>query len=267
MKVSLIGQPIDHRSFGMGVVKDINENIIEVQFPDGIKKFLYPDAFSKFLVLKDESMQDEITKLNNLKRKKEKAVRMKKNAEQEKLWQLRTLKIAKNSQAVFNIPFSDIDAITEKCEVSTGCYLSGYSKGQPRIPNKINPNSACLLTTVPDGKNEESREIIGVFMAREDFIGENCTDGIIKSHSKYTLFIPSEKHLSYWKYFDENDSSMRWGHVPFKYFDNNKMQTILADITKSLKKTKQEKEAKNFYRYFCSINRLSDDFTGVPSGK
>lgn len=265
MKASIIGQPLKHIAFGEGTVSNINGNIIEVQFSEGIKKFLYPDAFSKYLILQDEQMQSEIVHLNNIKLKKEKAVRMKRNEEQEKMWQLRTLKIVKNSQAAFNIPFSDISKLSENCEVFTGCYLSGYSKGQPRIPNKINPNSACLLTALPDEKDESSRRIIGVFMVGEDFIGENCKDGIIKAHSKYSVFLPSDKYMPYWNYFEQSARVSRWGQVPFKYFDNITMQSILSDMVRSLKKTNKATAAKNFYRYFCELNRLPADSVQVSS--
>ena len=51
--MQLIGQPIKHVTFGKGVVTDWNGNVITVCFSAGEKKFIYPDAFSNFLILKN----------------------------------------------------------------------------------------------------------------------------------------------------------------------------------------------------------------------
>ena len=50
--MQLIGQSIKHVTFGKGVVTDWNGNVITVCFSAGEKKFIYPDAFSNFLILK-----------------------------------------------------------------------------------------------------------------------------------------------------------------------------------------------------------------------
>ena len=58
--MQLIGQPIKHVTFGKGVVTDWNGNVITVCFSAGEKKFIYPDAFSNFLILKNADAQKKV---------------------------------------------------------------------------------------------------------------------------------------------------------------------------------------------------------------
>lgn len=57
--MQLIGQPIKHVTFGKGVVTDWNGNVITVCFSAGEKKFIYPDAFSNFLILKRRRPEED----------------------------------------------------------------------------------------------------------------------------------------------------------------------------------------------------------------
>lgn len=61
--MQLIGQPIKHVTFGKGVVTGWNGNVITVCFSAGEKKFIYPDAFSNFLILKNANAQKKIQHL------------------------------------------------------------------------------------------------------------------------------------------------------------------------------------------------------------
>lgn len=55
--MQLIGQPIKHGIFGKGLVTDWNDATITINFSAGEKKFIYPDAFSTFLHLKNDVLQ------------------------------------------------------------------------------------------------------------------------------------------------------------------------------------------------------------------
>jgi hypothetical protein len=256
MQTQLLGQPVKHISFGKGIITDVTSNIVTIQFSQGKKKFLYPQAFSNFLTLRDTEKQNEINaKYNKILREKE-AVQKKKSEEQERLYQLRTMKIDPNSQSAFNIAFNEVQSIIEHGTISTGCYLSGYSKGEPRIPQKINPNSVCLLTGLPESKEEKDRCILGAFMAGENFWGKHCRNGVINGHDKYRIYLPANVRLLYWNYFEHSETLPRWGNVPFKYFASNTMQKILLDMIDLLVDTEQKLAAKEFYQYFCEINRL-----------
>lgn len=257
MQTQLLGQSVKHISFGKGIITEISAKVVTIHFTQGKKRFLYPQAFLEFLTLRDTEKQKEITaKYNRMLRDKE-AAQKKELEEQERLRQLRTMKINPNSQAVFNIASNEAQGIIECGTISTGCYLAGYSKGEPRIPKKINPNSVCLLTGLPESKEEKNRYILGAFMVGDNFWGERCRNGLVYGHDKHRVFLPSDVRLDYWNYFEHSETFPRWGNVPFKYFANSIMKKILLDMIDLLVDTEQELAAKEFYQYFCEINRLS----------
>ena len=252
------GQAVKHISFGEGIIKNVSGRFITICFAQGDKKFLYPDAFSRFLKLKDAEKQKELEEKNKQRMTKKKAERKK---EQERRWKIYTMKIVPNSQAAFHIEFQDAENIVECGRVSTGCYLSGASKGNPRIPRRLKPNSVCLITGLPKDKEERNRRILGAFMVKGDFLGEYCEDGIVKGHEQYKVYLHSDETLPFWDYFKHDETFPRWGNVPFKYFSNTTMQKILSDITKLLAGTTQEAVVHEFYQYFCKLNHLSAEPT------
>ncbi|MEG0852662.1 MAG: hypothetical protein RSF82_02225 [Angelakisella sp.] len=224
----------------------------------GDKKFIFPDAFSGFLILKDKAANSEINAMLNKRLEEQNEQKQKNQEEQKRRNRIRTLKIAPNSQAAFNVSEKDIDEVFLSGAVSTGCYLSGYSKGEPRIPNRIKPNSACLLTHCPKDAPEKERRIIGAFMVKEDFFGDLCRSGIVEGHKQYIVHLTSEEELSFWDYFSYSQSVSRWGNTVFKYFSNDIMQQILLDMQKVLAGTEKEAVTHKFYQYFCEMNRLPD---------
>lgn len=256
MQTQLIGEAVTHISFGKGIITQAFGNIVTVTFPEGEKRFLYPDAFLNFLTLRDSDKQKEITSKHRIRLQAERAVRDRKFEEQSKRHMLRNMDIAENSQAAFNIAPSEAERIICDASVSTGVYLSGYSRGKPRVPSRLKPNSACLLTGLTDGKKESDRLIFGAFMVNDDFWGERCKDGVINGCDRYKLFLAPEKRLSYWDYIEHGENIPRWGNVAFKYFSNIAMRQILYDMAAIFSGTEQEENAYEFCRYYCDINRL-----------
>lgn len=100
-----------------------------------------------------------------------------------------------NSQVAFGFVNNSREKVFSSWTLSTGIYLSGNLKGLPRVPQKIQLNSACLLTICPDGLAEKERKIIGVFMVRDDFDGKLCRDGIIHSHEEYWIKLESSERV------------------------------------------------------------------------
>ena len=47
---------VTHKTFGEGLVTNHEGNYINVSFGGAVKKFVYPDAFDKFLTVDDESV-------------------------------------------------------------------------------------------------------------------------------------------------------------------------------------------------------------------
>ncbi len=254
--MQLVGRAVKHNAFGNGIVTDFSGNIITICFSQGDKKFIYPDAFAHFLTLKDKSMQNEIHTILNKRVQEANNQKQKMQEEQERVNRLRNLKITPNSQAAFNLDSTEIDAIFLSKSAFTGRYLSGHSKGEPRIPNRLKPNSACLLTECPDGTEEKNRRIVGAFMVRDDFFGARCKDGLVKSHDQFIIRLNLKNQLLFWDYFDQNDSLPRWGNTVFKYFSNTTMQQMLQDMKKAMSGSKNEPLLNEFYDYFCEANRL-----------
>lgn len=58
----MVGIKVKHNIFGVGTVLALDGNIITVEFSAGKKKFVYPDAFEKFIEAEDQELQSKITK-------------------------------------------------------------------------------------------------------------------------------------------------------------------------------------------------------------
>ncbi|MGX8700183.1 hypothetical protein [Caproiciproducens sp.] len=249
------GQAIKHKTFGPGVVTALTADTITVSFPEGEKKFIYPDAFREYLVLKDKNMQRHITAQIAEKEAEFNRQRQAELAEQERRQKLLNFPITANSHAAFDIMPEHAEQICKTCIVSTGRYLSGYSKGQPRTAERLKPNSVCLLTERQRERPEQDRRMIGAFMVREDFFGKDVHDGLIEGHPEYRMRVPSGKVLLFWEYFGQ-DATPRWGNTAFKYCSGTVMNHILSEMTRLLENTEQQESALAFYRYFCKLNRL-----------
>lgn len=257
--MQLLGQPVRHSAFGTGVVTGLSGNIVTIDFEQGEKRFQYPDAFSRFLTLKDAEKQKEIRAGYERRLQAERAEKQKEYEKQERLGKIRSMKVTPYSQAAFDIPWGQADAAIKADAVSTGCYLSGYSKDRPRIPSRLKPNSVCLLTTLETGAAEENRRILGAFLVREDFWGAHCREGVIEAHDRYKLYLPSDSVVHYWPYFGQDEFVPNWGKVAFKYFSSRIMQRILLDLCGLAVGAQQNEAAAEFYDYFCAINRLAPE--------
>lgn len=160
---------------------------------------------------------------------------------------LENLKLSPQSQAVFHIDPEQHETVFSSWTVSTGCYLSGYSKGEPRIPDRLQPNSMCLLT---------ERRIVGAFMVEDDFIGTCCTDGTIQAHPTYRIQLPPERQPLFWPYVAKEPEKQRWGKTAFKYMSNRTGEKILFDYKENTFTADEKSLAERFYRYYCKLNRL-----------
>ena len=57
---NLLGQAVKHKRFGKGVITALSENKITVCFSESRKLFLFQDAFSGYLTLKNDSIQKKL---------------------------------------------------------------------------------------------------------------------------------------------------------------------------------------------------------------
>lgn len=257
--MKLEGKAISHVKFGKGIVKESSEKYITILFPHGEKKFLYPDAFLKFLILKDEKTQEKIDQILDGKLSREEKRREQERKEQEKHQRIQNLKIRQFSQAAFGLSLNNQEQVFERWNVYTGQYLSGKSKGEPKIPAKLDLNSACLITLRQMGEPEKNRKIIGAFMVEDDFEASSCKDGIIRSHEYYRMELKEKEMLPFWHYFEE-DEPFKWGRSEMKVITITQMQTILKDMEQKISHSKRKERMKEFYEYFCFVNQVNQEF-------
>lgn len=89
---------------------------------------------------------------------------------------------------------------------------------------------------------------------RKDFFGNECLDGMIQAHPDYRIALPKAHQPLFWSYFPTAPEKQRWGNMALKYFSIETAEQILFDWWAQDRATE---ETAAFYRYFCTLNRLS----------
>lgn len=256
--MNLEGKAIQHIKFGKGVVKENKSRYITVIFQDGEKKFVFPEAFMKFLVLKDKPSQAKIDKMLEGLVKEESKKRDEELKREVFLQRKKVLKVNPNAQAAFGLVRNSREDIYQSWTAYAGEYLSGKQKGNPKPPTKLKLNSACLVTECAEGDGEEGRRITGVFMVSEDFEGKTCKDGIVIGHEKYRIQLEESETLAFWDYFPSAGKLSKWGNVEIKYFSNVTMQSILNDMKLEMTDEESRQNLEKFIEYFCYVNDLNN---------
>lgn len=67
--MNIANEKVNHIKFGSGVITEVGEHKILVQFQDnvGVKAFLYPEAFEKFLEVVNPEVQNSILEKLHIK--------------------------------------------------------------------------------------------------------------------------------------------------------------------------------------------------------
>lgn len=227
---NILGRAVNHRAFGRGTVTSANGETVTVRFGGEEKRFVYPDAFMQYLAFSDCALQARAQSVYRKTERLRKERLLKAQAEQARRSRLENFEVLGNSQAAFNI--TDAEEVFGSWTVNAGNYLSGSSRGKTRVPEKLRPNSACLLTFKDPSETEEERSIIGAFMVRPDFFGSECADGVIRAHEDMRIRLDDDARLPFWQYFP-GKAKPRWGAVNYKYFSNTAMQRILQDMAEN----------------------------------
>ena len=279
--MNLINKKVTHKQFGEGSIVNQNDTSVEIQFESENKRFVFPDVFGKHLKLHDTSdakLIDEIIqekemkqKEEELKKEKDKELHRKKLVlrwEHEKL--MKNHKLHPESQMVFWCDTEEQSDALSEWKVFSGEIKSGNNKGNPNKPIRLHQNSAVLLTRRDASMSEEDRQIIGVYMVHEDFIGKLCEDGEIPAHSKYRIQLSEQesKELLFWNYYVNGNSpgKVSWKTGKYRYFENLWLAQILLDII-SLKTDPEEKElASQFFNHFCKMNQIAAQELPDPNG-
>lgn len=253
--MNITGVEVKHKVFGSGTVSDLSEDRITVCFSAGEKSFIFPDVFKGFLLLEDTHIQQRVNEMILKQEEAGKHQRQKEQAYLERMHRIRHFTVIANSHAVFDCKAGREPGMLEAYTVSTGHYINGHHKGQPRRADRLKPNSVCLLTQRPSGQSENERRIIGVFMVKEDFFGQEIPDGMIEAHPVYRMQLDAESQLPFWGYFNDK-APLRWGNTVFKYCSTTVMSRILLDITRMRQETDAYESALAFYHYFCKMNNI-----------
>lgn len=259
--MQLIGEAVFHKKFGEGEILDKLDRTIIINFPAGTKRFYFPDAFEKHLALKNKRKQQQIDQLVGDLISEREACENARMEEQKRQERIKNLKVMPDSQAAFGFVNNSKEKVFTSWELTTGTYLSGRLKGTPRIPKKMQLNSACLLTECPGELTEKERKIIGIFMVRDDFEGKLCRDGIIRSHERYRIKLEESEELFFWDYFSLDDENMKWGSVEIRYFSNSTMLKILRDLQEKITIPERSRLIKEFYQYYLRVNKLEQEET------
>lgn len=265
----LVDKEVIHETFGKGSVVNYNDNYIKIDFESGVKRFVFPDVFGKYMTLVDQKAAN-LVKIKIQKReekKKELRLRKEKDLEQKRQHILKqkkpmqSRKVHPKQQSVFWCETGEEDKIFTEGRVFIGKVKSGKNKGQPRRLARMNWKSGCLLTRRKPGMPEKDRRILGVFMVEEGFNGQTCKDGYILAHPEYRLRLSEQESdkMLFWNYYMNKNfpTRMTWNSGRQRYFDNIWMAQILQDIV-SLKKKPEEREgAQRFFEHFCKVNHIN----------
>lgn len=281
ISMNLVNKKVMHKTFGKGNVINYSDSYIKINFKSGEKRFVFPDAFKKYITFIDQQatnlVDEKIEKKLEKRRKAELKLETEKALEEEQQQYLldqkaflKGGKVHAKIQSVFSCEAGEEDEIFTEWKVFTGEIKSGKNKGEPRKLARMNQNSACLFTRRDDNMAEEDRQILGVFMADELFDGRECEDGFIIAHPKYRIRLSekeSEKILFWNYYFDEKDYSKTvWNSGKQRYFDNIIMAQILKDIAMLIEDPQEKEEAQTFFEHFCKVNFINHVELTNPEG-
>lgn len=271
--MNLINEEITHKVFGEGNIVDHEESMITIEFDEDIKKFVYPDAFGKFITFNDGNTAKNFKQLFLKREMEEKELEMKREEEkerqafeQQRMEKLKNHRIHESSQIVFWLDEEELQNVFVNWQVSAGMIQSGKNKGQPNRTARLGPNSAGLLTKRDAAQRETERLILGLYMVNEAFSGELSDDGMVPSHSEFRIELTNQEaeKMLFWDYYINKNYPHRtaWNSGKFRYFDNVWTAQIIKDII-ALKTDEEEiKEAKKFLEHFCEMNAL--DMDNIP---
>ena len=99
-------------------------------------------------------------------------------------------------------------------------------------------------------------------MVQDDFVGSECTDGIIPAHPDYRLELSDERkdRFLFWRYFEPPVAGKKpsWGSKEFRYVSNWKTAHLLLDIY-SVAQEPEKQLSRDFFEYFCRLNKFNSE--------
>ncbi|NLJ78325.1 MAG: malate synthase [Tissierellia bacterium] len=278
--MNLVDKEVIHKTFGKGNVADYNDSYINIEFESGAKRFVFPDAFEKYITLIDERaaglIKEKIEQRQEERREETMRLERQRAEERERLRileekkRIRSRRIHPSIQSVFWCKDGEEDQVFTEWSIFTGEIKSGDREGQPRRLARMNQNSCCLLTKRDPDMQEGDRHILGVFMVDESFNGRRCEDGNIPAHPTYRIQLSDQesKKMLFWYYYVNKrfPHRMTWNSGRQRYFDNIWMAQILRDIIDIREKPQEKELAEKFFEHFCELNRIDVEELSEPNG-
>lgn len=279
--MELLNQQVTHKTFGTGTVVEVSDTWIEVNFGSVNKKFLYPDALGKYLILVDREVAEAVKEVKQeieeerraeemeLQKQRELEYEERKRAlELEKL--IKSNRISPSSQAAFWIEPEEQEQVFSEWRIFTGVRKSGANKGKPNRLSRLYPNSACVITHRESDQPEETRRVVGIFMVAEDYIGKLSEDGYIPAHSSYRIRLTEEEsqQLLFWNYYynERYPDKMTWNAGRNRYMNNEWVAQMLQALIALKEDPKEKQFVQNFLNYFCRMNKLELKELNEPAG-
>ncbi len=92
--MELVGELVEHKTFGIGKIVEFNDTFIVVKFEDGaLKDFVFPDAFDLYLKLNDRTLSEQIEEKLIVYRKKEAEKELKEKEQKKEAYMLKLLRL------------------------------------------------------------------------------------------------------------------------------------------------------------------------------
>lgn len=228
--MQILNARVRHATFGAGQVCRCSDSLVEVRFADGVRRFCWPDAFESYLTLEDPHAQAEWQAAVRQREAEElrQQAELHRRIQQARL--LRSLPCTGSDQAALNGTWQQAAEAVQEGRIFTGTYLSGQRRGQPRIPQKVMPNSACVLTWLPKNEPESRRRVAALCLPQTDFIGAECTDGFILLHPQHRLLLPEDSAFYFWDYAAQEPCPTQWGRSCIRYFANESAGRLLLEL-------------------------------------
>ena len=279
--MNLLNMQVIHKEFGKGSVVELSNSRVEIHFPDGNKRFVFPDAFGTHLTMIDKRAAELVKEMKSeseAEKRVEAKIREKDRTEryeehlriQERKKIMKNHKIHSSSQVAFWLEEEELDKVFTDWQVFIGEIKSGQRIGQVRKLVRLHQNSAIIITNRDSDMQEEDRYISGIYMVREGYIGKLCEDGFIPAHPEYRIQLNKEESqkILFWNYYEDNKDSnkMTWNAGRSRYLDNIWIAQILMDIV-GLKVDSNEKvKVQKFFDYYCEMNQINQSILPKPNG-
>lgn len=235
--MELIGKEVRHLSFGSGVITEKRGHIISVRFGTDERSFVFPDAFGKFLSMKEAKDRKAVSSLLLEIESKRASEREKTEKENEFTRRCASLVPSRASQAIIICGRESARKAVSELRAP-----ALRTDGEPlrAIRNKL--NSACLIAF----RRASKLYAAGVFMTDADYRPAGESDGTIKGDANFRVAFGEggEPEIAF------EGIGKRQKLV---YIGNEEMLSLLISLPRFC-----DGEEDDFIAHFCNVNRLSD---------